>query len=143
VDYSPNARLEDRLAPHEPPYRSRGEAQVGRLLDRFGIPFYHEHPTLIYDRGRHRLWLPDFTLPTIDWLVIEYAGMPDVPEYMAGIRHKERVYRENWMRAMFLYPNDLRGPRWPEALIERVRCAGQRTSDVDWYGSQAHGGIRG
>jgi hypothetical protein len=35
--HSPHARLEDQLGPHEPPYKSRGEAQVGRLLDRYGI----------------------------------------------------------------------------------------------------------
>lgn len=47
------ARLEDRLDPSEPPYRSRGEAQVGRLLDRYGIPFFYEQSTLVYDRGRY------------------------------------------------------------------------------------------
>ena len=46
------SRLEDRLDPLEPPYKSRGEAQVGRLLDRYGIPFVYEQPTIVYDRGR-------------------------------------------------------------------------------------------
>jgi hypothetical protein len=93
VNYSPNARLEDRLHPLEPPYRSRGEAQVGRLLDREQIPFLYEQPTLIYDRGRHRIWRPDFTLPTYGGLVVEYAGMMDVPDYAAGIEHKIAAYR--------------------------------------------------
>ncbi len=61
-------RLEDRLDPLEPPYRSRGEIQVGCLLDRYNIPFFYEQPTLIYDRGRHRIWRPDFTLPTYSGL---------------------------------------------------------------------------
>jgi len=52
------ARLEDRLGPDEPPYRSRGEAQVGRLLDRYGLPFVYEQATIIYDRGRCRTWHP-------------------------------------------------------------------------------------
>ena len=55
MNYSVTARLEDRLDPYEPPYRSRGEAQVGRLLDRQEIPFFYEQPTLIYDRGQHRV----------------------------------------------------------------------------------------
>jgi len=82
VDPRKAPRLEDRLGPLEPPYKSRGEAQVGRLLDRYGIPFFYEQPTLVLDRGRHRLWRPDFTLPDYNGLVVEYAGMPDVPDYM-------------------------------------------------------------
>lgn len=58
MNRSPEARLEDRLGSNEPPYKSRGEAQVGRLLDRYGLPFFYEQPTLIYDRGRHRIWHP-------------------------------------------------------------------------------------
>jgi len=50
--------LEARLAALEPPYKSKGEAQVGRILNRYGIPFIYEQPTLIYDRGRHRIWHP-------------------------------------------------------------------------------------
>lgn len=114
------SRLEDRLAPDEPSYRSRGEAQVGRLLDRYGIPFLYEWPTLVLDRGRHYTWHPDFTLPYHNGLIVEYAGMPDIPEYMAGIRHKQRIYHENGMPALFLYPNDLRGPQWPEHALARI-----------------------
>ena len=117
------SRLEDRLGPLEPPYRSRGEAQVGRLLERYGLQFYYELPTLVYDRGRNRTWHPDFTLPEQGSLVIEYAGMPDVPEYMAGIRHKERVYPANGIAAVFLYPTDLAGPDWPQRIIERLYSA--------------------
>jgi hypothetical protein len=108
MNYSPNARLEDRLHPLEPPYRSRGEAQVGRLLDRAQIPFLHEQPTLIYDRGRHRIWRPDFTLPTYGGLIVEYAGMMDVPDYAAGIEHKAKAYARNEIPAVFVYPEDLR-----------------------------------
>ncbi len=120
MNYAPTARLEDRLGPHEPPYRSRGEAQVGRLLDRYGIPFFYEQPTLIYDRGRHRIWHPDFTLPTYDGLIIEYAGMLDVPDYARGIRHKQRAYAANYIPALFIYPADLQGSVWPERLLRRI-----------------------
>ena len=54
----PDPELEERLAELEPPYRSRGEAQVGRLLDRYGIPFFYEHPLLVLDRGHYRVWHP-------------------------------------------------------------------------------------
>lgn len=121
----PVRRLEDDLARSEPPYRSKGEAQVGRMLDRYEIPFIHEQPTLLYDRGRYRVWRPDFTLSSYGGLILEYAGMMDRPDYAAGIRHKRRAYAVNQIPAMFIYPNDLRGPAWPQRLIRRVYQAGR------------------
>lgn len=114
-------RLEDRLGPLEPPYRSRGEAQVGRLLDRYGIPFFYELPLMVHDRSRYRLWHPDFALPEQGWLVVEYAGMPDVPDYAAGIRHKREVYKANAITAVFIYPVDLVGPKWPDEILARIQ----------------------
>lgn len=114
------SRLEDRLDPNEPPYRSRGEAQVGRLLDRYGIPFFYEQAMLVCDHGSHRIWHPDFTLPTYGGLIVEYAGMPDVPEYMVGVRHKDRVYRASGIPVVFIYPDDLKGSQWPEQILDRI-----------------------
>ena len=127
MDYSPNVRLEDRLGPDEPPYRSRGEAQVGRLLDRYGIPFFYEMPTVIYDRGRFRVWHPDFTLPTYGNLIVEYAGMPDRPAYMDGVRHKQQAYRNNEVPALFLYPKDLQGRSWPRQVAQKIDRVGRST----------------
>ena len=124
---STDAALEDRLRELEPPYRSRGEAKVGRLLDRYGIPFFYEMPLIVLDRGTHRRWHPDFTLPSYGSLVVEYAGMPDVPEYMAGIRYKRRVFEANGIQAVFLYPQDIAGPGWEEEAIARIDAAGTRT----------------
>lgn len=116
----PDPELEARLAAMEPPYRSKGEAQVGRLLDRYGIPFVYEKPTFVLDQGRRCLWHPDFTLPAYNNLIIEYAGMPDRPAYMADVRYKQRVYHENMLPAFFVYPQDLAGPSWPERLYGRI-----------------------
>ena len=116
MDRSPNARLEDRLGADEPPYRSRGEAQVGM-------------PTVIYDRGRFRVWRPDFTLPTYGSLIVEYAGMPDRPAYMDGVRHKQKAYRANTMPALFLYPTDLQGKSWPRQVAQRIAYAGRHARD--------------
>ena len=123
------SRIEDRLGTLEPPYKSRGEAQIGRLLDRYGIPFFYEQPLIVLDQGRHRRWRPDFTLPHQNGLVVEYAGMPDRPDYMAGIRHKEKVYTANAVPAMFLYPRDLQGPQWPERIIDRIDGAVEQACD--------------
>jgi hypothetical protein len=125
------ARLEDRLAADEPPYKSRGEAQVGRLLDRYGIPFFYESPLPLRDRGRNRIWRPDFTLPSYGGLIVEYAGMPDLPEYMAGILHKRQAYRRNQVPALFLYPQDLRARNWPAQLIGKIQRA-YSTGDNGW-----------
>lgn len=116
-------RLEDRLGPNEPPYKSRGEAQVGRLLDHYGIPFFYEHPLTVHDRGRDRVWHPDFTLPQYAWLILEYAGMPDKADYMAGIRHKRNAYDTNGIPAVFIYPQDLRGPYWREEVHSTILTA--------------------
>lgn len=132
------SRLEDRLAPWEPPYKSRGEAQVGRLLDRYGIPFFYESPLTVQDGGRQRTWHPDFTLFSYRGLVLEYAGMPDRADYMAGIRKKERVYAQNGVPAVFVYPQDLRGPRWPAQVVERIRGVYHNTLGRAGYGASRH-----
>jgi hypothetical protein len=92
-------------------------------LDRYGIPFFYEHPLVVYDRGRYRVWHPDFTLPEHGRLIVEYAGMPDVPDYLAGIRHKQEAYAANGIAAIFVYPQDLRGTNWPERLIDPIEKA--------------------
>ena len=117
--------LQDILADHEPPYRSRGEAQVGRLLDHYGIPFQYEAPLQLYDREQPRTWHPDFTLPR-DYkppLILEYAGMPDRPDHFFGMKHKAQTYRTNGIDAVFILPSDLQGSAWPERLYEKVRDA--------------------
>ena len=129
------ARLEDLLEPLEPPYKSRGEAQVGHLLDQYGIPFFYQQPTLIYDRGRHWIWRPDFTLPAYNGLVIEYAGMMDIPDYAAGVRHKQSVYAANGIPALFVYPEDLAGAAWSQRVVERIYRADHRSRA---YGTPRH-----
>jgi len=126
MNQEPDSKLEAILAELEPPYRSHGEAQVGRLLDRYGVPFFYEQPLLVLDRDQHRVLYPDFTLPDYNDLIIEYAGMPDVVEYMDGSRHKQEAYQANEIPALFVYPQDLTGAGWPERLYERINEAGER-----------------
>ena len=142
MNRSARARIEDRLGPLEPPYKSRGEAQVGRLLDRYGLPFFYEQPTLVYDRGKHRIWRPDFTLPTYNGLIIEYAGMPDLSEYAAGIQHKKRVYQANEIPALFVGPSHIRRSGWPEQLAERVYRAGRQACRPPSYSAPPTGRYR-
>ena len=103
---------------HEP-YRSSGEAQIGRMLKRYDIPALYEFPTRVSDRGMNRIWHPDFTLPVAE-LIIEYAGMPDLHDYRLGMDHKQYVYGSNGLRALFIQPDDIGGSAWPERLLERL-----------------------
>ena len=121
-------RLEEWLRMLEPPYKLRGEAQVGRLLDRYEIPFFYELPLLINDRGRDRIWYPSFMLPTYSRLIVEYVGTPVRPDYMEGIDHKQRAYDRNGISALFIYPEDLTGSRWDETLVDRIKHLGQTSS---------------
>lgn len=123
---------------NEHPYRSRGEAQIGRLLDRYGIPFEYERPTRVnLPEGRVSLWRPDFTVfPETDEgqhgvdqahsMIVEYAGMPDRHDYRLGMDYKQHVYGLNGYAALFALPQDLEGPAWPERLRERI----DRLSDL-------------
>ena len=93
------------------------------MFRRYGAPFLYEHPLLVYDRGSYRIWHPDFRLPTYGGLIVEYAGMPDVPDYMAGIRHKEQVFRSHRLPAVFLYPWDIQGSDWHQGVMARIEDA--------------------
>ncbi len=39
--------LDDQLAELDPPYESEGEARIGHLLDKYGIPFFYRQATII------------------------------------------------------------------------------------------------
>jgi len=54
--------------------------------------------------------------------------MMDIPDYAAGIRHKAATYARNGIPAVFVYPADLRGPRWPEHIVESIYRAADRAS---------------
>lgn len=109
-----------RVRPDEP-YRSRGEAQIGRMLNHHRIRFQHEQPTYVHDlAGLLRIWYPDFTLADHGGLLVEYVGRPDDSTRLAAIRYKDRVYRANGLEMMAVYPDELHGPAWPEKLLDRI-----------------------
>jgi hypothetical protein len=112
------------------------------MLDRYGVPFYHEQPTVVYDRGRYRIWHPDFTLPEQKGLVVEYAGMMDIPDYARGIRHKREAYRANGIAALFLYPADLAGSGWDEKVYQKIEQAqtAEPWREIYRQGSEAYRG---
>lgn len=133
-----------------PAYRSRGEIQIARLLDREGIGYRYEHPLAVVDRGRTRIWYPDFHLPEYG-MIIEYFGMNGDPEYRKRAEHKMQVYREIGIEGVFLTEESLRGD-WPGKILGQIEGVLQRRLDRFYRGrrnqraprtSAAGGGARG
>ena len=102
------------------PFRSEGEPQVARLLERSGIAYRYEPPVAVVDAGKVRIWYPDFQLPQYG-LLIEYCGRCGDPAYASGIRKKEAVYRANGLATLFLTPESFRGD-WPSRTLEQIEA---------------------
>jgi len=100
------------------PFKSWGEAQIDRCLQRHGVPHLYEHPLAVIDRGHTRIWYPDFQLPGYG-VLIEYGGRCGDSDYENGWRHKAETYRANGYDAIMLRREDLRGA-WPRKLLGSI-----------------------
>ena len=106
--------------------QSEGERQIERLLRRCGFECRYELPLAVVDRGRTRLWYPDFFLPEYG-VITEYAGF-DGEQYEAGVRYKESVYEELGTPAIFVRPESLRG-YWPARLLGEIEDIEKRRAE--------------
>jgi len=97
--------------------KSEGEKQIERLLRRCGLVYRYEYPLAVVERGKTRIWYPDFFLPEYG-IIIEYAGLTG-DEYEAGLRYKKSVYEEFGIPAIFVYPDSFRG-YWPARLLSQI-----------------------
>ncbi|MFW5705272.1 MAG: hypothetical protein ACOCXG_05540, partial [Nanoarchaeota archaeon] len=62
-------------------YKSKGELEIAKFLDKMEIKFFYEFPISIIDENnKHRVWYPDFYLTEFQ-IVIEYFGMMDNENY--------------------------------------------------------------
>lgn len=102
------------------PYESRGQADIGCMLDQYLIPFFYKGPLLICQNGQRKVRRPDFTLPTYNNLVIEYSATDNKAEDAKKSRAQDTVYRDNGIAALFLGAKDLAGPNWQQRLYERM-----------------------
>lgn len=100
------------------PFRSWGEAQIGRMFTYHGIDYLYEHPLAVVDRGMTRIWYPDFQLPGYG-LLLEYVGRPAEPECAARMAHKQVVYRTNGLAALMITPAWFRGD-WPGRILGEI-----------------------
>jgi len=99
-------------------FKSEGEIQVARLLDRSGISYLYEHPLAVVDRGKVRIWYPDFQLVGYG-ILIEYCGRTGDPAYTAGVVRKQAVYKANGLTGIMLTPESLRGD-WPGQILGEI-----------------------
>lgn len=99
----------------EAPYRSRGEAQIARMLARHGLPFSYEQPIAVLDEGKTRIWYPDFQLRD-QGIVIEYCGRTGDSAYSDGVAHKQAVYAANGLTALMITPEIFRGS-WTDVIL--------------------------
>lgn len=104
------------------PYRSKGERRIADFLSRNQIPFNYEPPTFIYDMNcKLRLWYPDFQIKGREGFILEYAGIQNNPDYDKGIAKKKRLYKDNGLDALFLYPRDIYQENWQDNLEDKIR----------------------
>ena len=50
-------------------FKSRGEVQIARFLDRNSILYNYEQPLAVVDQGKTRVWYPDFQLPEYSMII--------------------------------------------------------------------------
>lgn len=112
ADYSKSERYEVQGR------KSRGEVQIERLLDRNGIAYKYEYPLAVIDRGKTRIWYPDFYLPEYA-MIIEYFGVNGDSGYNERTKHKVDVYKKAGIEGIFLNESSFKGD-WPGKIIGRV-----------------------
>ena len=114
-----NEELEDMLTELDPPYESKEELKIGRMLDQYGIPFFYRQATIIYHEGKNEIWKPSFTLYSYGGAVIDYvAGSSE--NHREQVLSKEQIYRYNQIPATLLGPKDLDKLNWEEDLYAKL-----------------------
>lgn len=99
-------------------FKSKGERDIARFLDRQDIAYNYEYPLAIVDRGKTKVWYPDFRLPEYN-MIIEYFGMTGDRAYNEQMAYKMRAYKEAGVDGIYLLDSTMRGP-WQEMLVYRI-----------------------
>jgi len=100
------------------PYKSWGEEQIARLLEKNTISYQYEYPVAVVDREKVRLVYPDFVLPELG-LIIEYFGVNGDAGYDEQARHKIELYKQAGIEGLFLTRDSLRGD-WPDRIMTQI-----------------------
>ena len=109
--------------PGEERLKSEGERRIARALTDYGLPYIYERRIPVPGQGGRRYLLPDFYLPTID-TCIEFYGRAGNVGYDERTTAKQRVYEQERLRVIALYPWDLCHRRWPQNLMDMLNAPG-------------------
>ena len=121
--------LENILTELDPPYESKEELKIGRLLDKYGIPFFYKQATIIYDQGKNEIWYPTFSMPAYNGAVIDYIDSTD----RKALEQRIQAYRYNQIPATVLGPKDLDKLNFQEDLNQKLKEEYCRFSDPPAY----------
>jgi hypothetical protein len=127
---NPNEELEAMLTELDPPYETKDELKVGRVLDRYGVPFFYKQAVIIYHEGKNEIWKPSFTLYSYGGAVIDYVAGEDQPGQRLS---RDKIYRYNQIPAMVVGPKDLEKPKWDEDLYAKLDQLYRRAFDPMRY----------
>ena len=129
---NPNEELEDLLTELDPPYETKDELKVGRMLDRYGIPFFYQQATIIYHEGKNEVWKPSFALYSYGGAVIDYVAGTGQDQQERRLK-RDRVYRYNQIPAVVLGPQELDKPNWDEDLYAKLEQLYRQAFDPMGY----------
>ena len=99
-------------------YKSKGEEQIARLFDREGFSYNYEQAMAVVDRGKTKIWYPDFWLRDFG-MIIEYFGINGKRSYDEQARHKMDVYKQNGIEGLFLTEASFKGD-WPGRIVGQI-----------------------
>ena len=99
-------------------YKSKAEVQIARLLEKNSIAYRYEYPLAVIDRGKTKIWYPDFQLPQYG-MIIEYFGINGDPDYDERTKHKMQVYKNAGIEGLFLKSDSLKGD-WPTKILGQI-----------------------
>lgn|GEM_PF-3258442 len=86
--------------------RSRSERTIADFLDSRCITWRYEQKMCLGKRNA----LPDFFLPRDGKVVIEYWGMIHLPRYSRSKERKMKLYKENNIVVVSIFPSDMKNP---------------------------------
>ena len=124
-------KLEGMLNELDPPYESVEELKIGRLLDKYGIPFFYKQAMIVYDQGKNRITKPSFTLLSYGGAVIDYINATEQQQLI----QKEQLYRYNQIPAVVVGPPDLDKPNWDKELYQKLEQMSRQAFDPMQYTS--------
>jgi hypothetical protein len=117
-----------------PCFRSYGELRVARTLLNYNIPFYYEEPVKVNFCGKENIWHPDFLLPTFNYLLVEFAGIKNDPDYEAKLYNKICAYEQDGIPLAIIRPYEMDDYGWRAVIIAKLAAAAREAAGPRYLG---------